>query len=245
MVTPGGRWAGVLVLPSVDSTNAEAVRLDRQWYAVIADHQESGRGRLGRAWQDVPRASLACSVTLPVPEHAPGWVPLVTALAVRGAIQDVAGVGTLVKWPNDVLVPADGGRKVCGILCELTARGIVVGTGINVDQEREELPVETATSLRLAGAPDVSREALAAAYLLGLEQLHRGLCRGGRERERIQDEYRAACATIGAEVDLDLRAGARERGQAVGVDPEGRLIVERRGRLDTVAAGDVTHVRLP
>ena len=245
MVTPGGRWTGVLVLPSVDSTNAEAIRLDRQWYAVLSDHQESGRGRLGRTWEDVPQASLAVSVTVPVPEQAPGWVPLVTALAVRDAIREVAGVETVVKWPNDVLVPADGGRKVSGILCELTGRGIVVGAGINVDQERDELPVDTATSLRLAGAPGVSREALAGAYLLDLERLHGGLSRGGRERDRIQDEYRAACATIGAEVDLDLRAGSRERGHAVGVDPEGRLLVQRLGRLDTVAAGDVTHVRLP
>ena len=140
LVTPGGRWTGVLVLRSVDSTNAEAVRLDRQWYAVLADHQESGRGRLGRTWEDVPQASLAVSVTVPAPEQGPGWVPLVAALAVRDAIREVAGVETVVKWPNDVLVPADGGRKVCGILCELTGRGVVVGAGINVDQDRDELP---------------------------------------------------------------------------------------------------------
>ncbi|GMA20359.1 hypothetical protein GCM10025862_23800 [Arsenicicoccus piscis] len=47
-----------------------------------------------------------------------GWLPLLAGLAIRSAIQR-AGVDAVLKWPNDVLAPVDGERKLCGILCEL------------------------------------------------------------------------------------------------------------------------------
>ena len=71
-----------------------------------------------------------------------------------------------LKWPNDVLLTSEGNRKVCGILCEYrpalrSAEAlVVVGIGINVSQTRDQLPVDTATSLALAGAGDVDREDL-------------------------------------------------------------------------------------
>ena len=88
-------------------------------------------------------------------------------------MEEVAGVATSLKWPNDVLVPADGDRKLAGILCEWSAEGVVVGTGLNVDTAREDLPLDTATSLRAAGAPGVDRNALLTAYLRHLARLLR------------------------------------------------------------------------
>ena len=75
-----------------------------------------------------------------------------------------------------MLLPADGDRKVAGILRELLvgwARGeqaVVIGAGVNVDQRRDELPVDMATSLRLAGA-SVRREDLVVAYLTELGRI--------------------------------------------------------------------------
>ncbi|TPG84233.1 biotin--[acetyl-CoA-carboxylase] ligase, partial [Pseudomonas caspiana] len=163
LVTPGQPWTGVDVHPALGSTNLEAARLAQPWRVVVTDHQQAGRGRLGRAWDTPANTSVTLSVLLPAPDQGRGWLPLATGLAVRDALAEVADVDSGLKWPNDVLLPSDGERKVCGILCELQPAGIVVGLGINVDQDRDELPVDTATSLRLAGAPDVSRERLVVA----------------------------------------------------------------------------------
>ena len=54
---------------------------------------------------------------------------------------------TRLKWPNDVLVD---GAKIAGILAERWGNAVVIGTGINVLQQRGELPVPTATSLLVA-----------------------------------------------------------------------------------------------
>jgi BirA family transcriptional regulator, biotin operon repressor / biotin---[acetyl-CoA-carboxylase] ligase len=243
LVTPGRPWTGVDVHPSLGSTNAEAVRLARLHHVVLTDHQHAGRGRLGRTWETPAGTSVTLSVLLPVPEEVPGWVPLLTGLAVARGIAEVAGVATALKWPNDVLVPGDGSRKVCGVLCELQPAGVVVGMGINVDQGRDELPVETATSLRLAGASEVRHEALVVAVLDHLADLHHRLLAGGAERAAAQQDYRAACTTTGREVDLHDASGQVTRVRAERVDDEGRLVVVGQGGGYVVAAGDVVHAR--
>jgi BirA family biotin operon repressor/biotin-[acetyl-CoA-carboxylase] ligase len=243
LVTPGQPWTGVDVHPELGSTNLEAARLAEPWRVVVTDHQQAGRGRLGRAWDTPAHTSVTLSVLVPAPDQGRGWVPLATGLAVRDALAEVAGVDAGLKWPNDVLLPADGERKVCGILCELQPAGIVVGLGINVDQDRAELPVDTATSLRLAGAGDVSRERLVVAVLSHLARWHAVLSGDAAARAGVHAAYRKACLTIGRDVELHVSGGEVRRVRAVGVDDEGRLVVTSSGTEYAVAAGDVVHVR--
>lgn len=243
LVTPGSPWQSLDVHPELGSTNAEAAQAGRLWHVVVADHQQAGRGRLGRTWEAPLGASVALSAVLPAPPDHGGWVPLLTGLAVSRALSEVAGVQAGLKWPNDVLVAEDGWRKVCGVLCELHPVGVVVGIGINVDQRREELPVDTATSLRLCGVPGVRRERLIPAVLDHLVRLHTDLMTGGAARDRARAAYRAACRTVGMLVDVQLGSGAAQRVVAVAVDDDGRLVVRGPDGEYAVAAGDVVHVR--
>lgn len=246
--TPTG-WGPVEVLAEVDSTNAEIARDPRPGRIVTAERQTAGRGRLGRTWETTPGTSLAVSVVVRTPSR-PGWVPLVTGLAVQRAIAEVTGaspyaapLATVLKWPNDVLAPSDGDRKLAGILCELSPHGVVVGTGINVTSGRADLPVDTATSLSLAGVGAVPREVLLTAYLHHLEAL---LARLAVDPGEVHGAYRSACATIGMVVDVHRTAWCRtsvERVVVTDVDDEGRLCVTGHTGPAVVAAGDVVHVR--
>ncbi len=243
MVRPTGPWVGVEAHDSVGSTNAEAARRLRPWLAIAAEAQSEGRGRLERAWTTTPGQSLAVSALVPAPPR-PGWVPLVTGLAVRRAVEDSCGLGVVLKWPNDVLCPADGDRKVAGILCEWVPgppSGVVVGCGVNVTQGREDLPVDTATSLALCGARDVSREALLTAYLSRLADLVTGL--SGAGAGLVRDEYRAACTTLGRDVVLHLPDGTSRQGTATEVDDDGRLVLQTPTGRYSASAGDIVHVR--
>ncbi|WP_270886406.1 biotin--[acetyl-CoA-carboxylase] ligase [Pedococcus sp. 5OH_020] len=243
LVTSGSPWTGLDVHPALGSTNAEAARLAAPYRVVVTDHQQAGRGRMGRTWVTPPHTSVTLSVLLPAPALRRGWMPLVTGLAVRDGIAEVASLASGLKWPNDVLLPADDERKVCGILCELQPNGVVVGLGINVDQTREELPVDTATSLRLAGAPEVRREDLVVAVLTHLARWHAQLQGGPATRAGVQEAYREACLTIGRDVELHVTGGPPRLAHAVGVDDEGRLVVAGAAGEYAVAAGDVVHVR--
>src|SRR5690606_31849926 len=119
-------------------------------FVLIAEHQQSGRGRLDRSWQAPPRAGITLSVLLrPAVEPTQlGWLPLLTGVAVAEACASAAGVRIALKWPNDLLVSqavqdnsAPEWGKAGGILVESAGSGaVVVGIGINVCQRADELP---------------------------------------------------------------------------------------------------------
>ena len=180
-----------------------------------------------------------------------GWLPLLTGMAMRQALADVAGVAGRLKWPNDVLVqertdgPGAPWLKISGILCEMVPGGrlVVIGAGANIDQTRSELPVETATSLALCGAMGIRREDVIVRYLGVLADLHRTWSGGGAALEALRAAYRSACLTIGLDVDVHQPDGLVARGTATGVDDTGRLVVAAGGSSTAHAAGDVTHLR--
>lgn len=242
-LNPDDGWGEVVHLAEVGSTNTEASRRAVLWSPVIADHQKAGRGRLERVWEDRPGTALAVSVVVPH-LNPPGWLPLTAGLAVRSALQD-EGVEARLKWPNDVLLPGDGDRKVCGILCQaVPGIGAVVGIGVNVAQERGDLPVETATSLRLVGA-EVSRTDLAAGVLTHLRGWHAAFAKGGATARSARHAYEEACSTLGRRVVVHRPDGRREEVETTGIDVDGSLRVSGSHGSDTVAAGDVQHIRLP
>ncbi|EYR63427.1 biotin--acetyl-CoA-carboxylase ligase [Actinotalea ferrariae CF5-4] len=237
---------------------------------LVADHQDGGRGRRGRTWTTPPRAALTFSTVLrpgaAVPPDRWGWLPLLAGLAVVEAVEQVTGVRAVLKWPNDVLVDDAGEdlpgwgshRKVVGILGDLAVvpegRAAVVGIGVNVDQAADELPVPTATSLRLAGnrepgaassgAPD--RTLLLAATVRALVALdERWRAAGGDVRAAgLDTRVAAVCATLGQAVRVELPGERTLTGVARSLAPDGSLeVVDAAGRVHTVLAGDVHHTR--
>lgn len=243
------RAAGIDVPPiwfdEIGSTNDEARRLASEgapdWTVVVARHQTEGRGRLGRLWLDVPDLSLLCSVIL-CPRLAPNEVHLLALAAATSVIDAARLPGLEAKWPNDLVV---GERKCGGILAEADVRGgevrhVVLGIGVNVSADPEDLPDEvrgTATSLAIEGAT-IDRNGLLAGFL-------------GSLRDRLQaaefplgivEAYRPRCGTLGRRVRATTISGDRVEGRAVDVDERGSLLVEHDGRVERVAFGEVEHV---
>ena len=248
----GSPWAAPVVYPALASTNAEALRLARPWTVVVTDHQTGGRGRLSRGWQTPEHSAVTVSLTIPLPEAPPdlGWLPLLVGVGVHDAVAAATGLRTTLKWPNDVLVPGDADRKLCGILCEVapSAPLVVVGIGLNVDQDRAELPVATATSLRLCGVPDTSsavcREAILAALGDSLAEVVSAWSSGGDAGLAVQQRYRSLSATLGRPVRVVLPGSGDLVGTAETVDDQGCVVVRGLdGRAHQVAAGDIVHLR--
>jgi BirA family biotin operon repressor/biotin-[acetyl-CoA-carboxylase] ligase len=242
-------WRTVEVVPVTGSTNvdlAARARAGEPAGAVLAtDHQVSGRGRLGRTWTAPAGSSITLSVLLR-PERDPvtwTWLPLLAGLAVADSLRAVADVPAVLKWPNDVLVD---GAKICGILAERVdgpdAVACVLGMGINVHQIAEELPVPTATSLAVL-RPERSfvRAEIMATVLAALALLYHRW-ESGHDDALIR-EYQARCDTLGRAVRVHKADGSTREGEAVGVDPEGRLRVRTASAVEVFAAGDVTHLR--
>ena len=190
---------------------------------AVAEHQTAGRGRSGRGWEDEAGTALLFSVLLePAAGSALPQLSLVAGVAVAVALEREAAVPTRVKWPNDVLVDGD---KVAGILLEASGARVVCGIGINVDQDREELPHETrapTTSLRVAAGRRFDRGVLLAAVLEELERRYVAWVEGGLGA--LADELERRNALDGAVVVVEGR-----RGTAGAIAADGRLTVELEG----------------
>lgn len=258
---------------------AEASRqAHAQWpdlSVLTAEVQTAGKGRLGRGWVAPAGATLAVSVLLrpyELPREQYGWLSMIGALAVCRVLRE-HGLAAAIKWPNDVLlVQANQQRKVCGILAQLLSPAaigfppaVVLGIGLNVSQRRQELPVEHATSLTLAGCAGLSRERLLAQILRGfagdyvrftgapgsgfvppLSEALSGTDEVELQRTRVElrREISAALATLGQPVRAELPGQRFVEGVAVGLDAGGGLLIEdAEGHTSAISAADVVHLR--
>ena len=243
----GGPWREVRVVGSTSSTNADVLAAAAagadEGLIVVAEQQVAGRGRLSRVWESPPRAGLLVSVLLrpSLPPAVLPLIPLLAGLALADAVDAVADVAVGLKWPNDLLV---GCRKLGGILVERAPDGaVVVGFGINVSTRREELPVDTATSLVLEGG-GTDREPLLKECLRSLHRRYAHFVSADGAPTAVLPPYRERCETIGRRVTVHVPDGTTSTGLATGVDDSGTLVVrDDNGRERRWSAGDVVHVR--
>lgn len=121
---------------------------DPEGTVVVARTQTGGYGRRGHGWSSKP-GGLYMSVLLRPRRSADeiATLSLVTAIAVRRAVAaflpDDAADAVRIKWPNDVVVMANGQgdgpfQKICGISLEQRGDGLCIGVGVNVRRAPSE-----------------------------------------------------------------------------------------------------------
>ena len=132
----------------IPSTQAEALSLARKGIPpgtyIIAGRQTAGQGRTGHTWAS-PYGGMYLSMIVDLPAHQPGLVPLAVGERLREYFEEAYGVSSVLKWPNDLLVPTEGRplRKLAGVLVDRAdERTAVVGVGVNVASRPEDFPPE-------------------------------------------------------------------------------------------------------
>ncbi|MGW4524208.1 biotin--[acetyl-CoA-carboxylase] ligase [Amycolatopsis sp. NPDC004378] len=249
------RYAKIDVVERTGSTNADLRKAVEDGAAdrtvLLAEEQTAGVGRRARSWSSPKGAGLYLSVALRpagVAFSALGSLSVVAGLAVRAAAAGV-GVDAALKWPNDVLA---GGAKCAGILAEAVAGtdpSIVLGIGLNVLPLGDVQPGPgglPATSLAERGATNTDRTDVAIALLTEFDELEKRwrLAGGDLTEAGLLGDYRAHCATLGQDVEVQLPDGTSLTGRAADIDAAGQLQVDMAGgQRHTVFAGDVVHVR--
>lgn len=236
---------------STGSTNSDLIATAAELpdFAVLtAGEQVSGRGRSGRSWEAPAGTSMMASVLLrpvAVPPTQFSWLPLIAGLSLANAVSSFGGsTRAMVKWPNDVLI---GDLKVAGVLSEALPdfSGVVIGTGLNVFQNSGQLPVETATSLSLAGLNVPSIDAVLAEYLKQLRKNYDEYiaCGGELAGTELLQSIKTACTTIGRTVRAIMPGDKEFVGEAIDIDDLGRIVISHDGKHTPVSVGDIVHLR--
>jgi BirA family biotin operon repressor/biotin-[acetyl-CoA-carboxylase] ligase len=225
------RW-----LDQVDSTNALLIsELAEQaagpWSIRIATKQAAGRGRQGRSWES-PTGSVPISVAVPLThfEATPSWLSLLTAIALKKALQKYVSDQIKIKWPNDCLISSG---KFAGILIERTAHYAVVGIGINFFAAPK---IESAAHLGITDYLPALAD-----FLLELNALIQQAA--GMTDQQVRDLVTAELSTIGQAVQVQLANSDQVVGIATGITDQGALVIDTDSGLVEVVAGDVIHLR--
>jgi BirA family biotin operon repressor/biotin-[acetyl-CoA-carboxylase] ligase len=239
-------WANE-VFDSIESTNNRAIELANksapEGVIVAARQQTAGKGRLGRVWVSPPDSGLYISFILRSNLARP-MVPIMSfaaGTAAVEAIEETAGIRVGLKWVNDIVF---GGRKLGGILAEMTDGGnaVIIGIGINLKQpDSEPWPPEVAavaTTIESISNAPIDANHLAAALAKRLEIRYKQLENG--DLPGSIDRWRQFCVTLGK----PIRATVGDRvieGTATDVASDGALIVTLvNGELTALHAGDVS-----
>jgi BirA family biotin operon repressor/biotin-[acetyl-CoA-carboxylase] ligase len=223
----------------MDIARDEAVKGASEGTTVIAEEQTRGKARLSRSWIN-PRGVLATSIILRPMMSQLLRLTIIAPLATSRAIEQITGLKTSIKWPNDVLI---NGKKVSGILIESALRGhsvdwAVIGIGVNVNFDPKDFPeiASIATSLSTELKREISELKILLYLLCEIERLYLAL---GRD-DSIYEEWRNKLETLGKMVEVTLEDRVEE-GLAESVDTDGSLLLRRSdGSLIPIIAGDVT-----
>jgi BirA family biotin operon repressor/biotin-[acetyl-CoA-carboxylase] ligase len=215
---------------------------------VQADEQTSGRGRLGRVWAAPPGSALLISLALRprwlAPERAISlaWM---AGVALCDTVAEQTGLAAALKWPNDLLLPTEGGghAKAAGILVEAGFGGgavewVIIGIGVNVsDSPPPSITGYPATNLCAAAGRPIGRLALLRHLLRRLDEWHAQMIAG--EEQALFDAWRGRLHTLGQMITVQRPQGPIS-GRAEAVGRDGALILRDADRVThTITTGDV------
>ena len=243
------KWVGteICYFDVTDSTNTQAKSLGEgdapNGTLVVAGKQESGRGRRGRSFESPAGTGIFMTLLLR-PEIEPqnaSMLTLVSALAVAKGIEHMVDLPVQIKWPNDIVI---NGKKVCGILTEMSAQMdyvnyIVIGIGINVGNE--EFPEEikdVATSIYLESGKHVNRAMLIEKIWEEFEDYYE-LYEKTQDLSSLVKEYDSYLVNRGQKVRV-LDSKEPYEGKAMGITDRGELIVDTWEARRLVSAGEVS-----
>ncbi len=234
----------------VTSTNTLCMELGKNTntnhYALVAEKQTAGRGRLGRDWHSEEGAGLYMSIL-----ERPGQelmqkiapVTLIVALALREALFERTGMDCQIKWPNDLVY---NGKKIAGILTQ--AHGMpqpeffVTGIGLNVFHETfpEELK-EKATSLYLEKFCEKYdtdlKKRLIESIIKNWKKYYNEFIQTGFAP--LKETYNSHLSGCGKQVVVHDPEGEYEA-TLVGVNEAGELMVKKDGDIRLINSGEVS-----
>lgn len=246
----------------IDSTNTRAIALAGDAGVTTpcligAERQSAGRGRGNNRWWSgagsltfslvLDPATDFVSTTIP-PLEATQWprLSLAAAVALCEVLADRAPRGRpRLKWPNDVHLE---GRKVAGILMEAppaagnTARRLVLGMGVNVNNSLADAPEEirnSAIALIDAMGKPTDRSELLCDWMRRFRDHARLLA---QEDPELANAWRAFCLLAGQTVSL--RAGERTvAGLCLGIDDQGALLIDTPAGTERCFGGVLVRVQ--
>ena len=237
------------VADTIDSTSSallrRSAREDIHRRLLAAECQTAGRGRRGRIWTSVAGGSIAFSLGWRFEQgagHLAG-LSLAVGVALARALEAEGFHGVALKWPNDLVY---ANRKLGGILIELSGDALgpslaVIGVGLNVRlpaSARRDISQAVTDLTSIARTREVDRNVLLAGIAAELTKLLERYAREGFAP--FMAEWQRRHALHRKPVRVVLPDGSSARGEVVGVDADGALVLDDGRHRRRFVTGEVS-----
>jgi BirA family biotin operon repressor/biotin-[acetyl-CoA-carboxylase] ligase len=241
-----GRLDCLEVLLNTESTNSYLLNKASDHmgkrYAVLAEKQESGRGRRGRTWVSPFGKNIYLSMLWSFSGGIASLegLSLVIAIAVERALTELGVDDAKLKWPNDVYLD---NKKLSGILLEVSGEysghcQVVIGIGLNIKLSAYDTKsIDQPWAQLSEHLGDVDRNTIAATMINHLIKAIEQFDKFGFES--FKDYWTERDAFLNQEVDLILPHFTRS-GIAKGVNGKGELLLQTETGLESVSAGELS-----
>ncbi|MCX7857043.1 MAG: biotin--[acetyl-CoA-carboxylase] ligase [Deltaproteobacteria bacterium] len=231
----------------LESTNTYAIELAKkgepEGTCVVSEAQKKGKGRLGRKWISPEGKNIYLSIILrpQISFSDVHTLSYLTCLVVTETLETVSTLRPTLKWPNDVLI---GEKKISGTLVELSStlkkvNFVVVGIGLNVNMEPNDLPEEiknVATSIYMETGRKYDRAYVCAILLNSFEKFYLAFLEKGSSFIRTIWEEKAKIKgqALTVSVGENIVAGLCE-----GLGDDGALLLNTPSGTERIYAGDL------
>lgn len=204
----------------------------------LALHQTKGKGRLGRSWEG-NEGSLLFSILLKDDKYQgfAGILPIMTGAALLKTFESY-GTHPSIKWPNDIYLHD---KKIAGILLEgvfeQTQQAIVIGIGINLNQEVMPTDLPNASSLKIESKKTLDKDIFLTRFLRNFDFYLKGLL---LEDYRFMKHVQNNDFLKGKTVCFDYY-GENLSGKALGIKEDGSIAIEKiDGTIISITSGEAT-----
>jgi BirA family transcriptional regulator, biotin operon repressor / biotin---[acetyl-CoA-carboxylase] ligase len=223
------------------STNADLIARANAGAAeglwLRADHQDAGRGRMGRAWDSASGNLFASTIVRIAPDDPPASsLAFVIALAAYETVRQIAPeLAIQIKWPNDLLT-ADG-AKICGMLLERAGNAVIIGVGLNLFNHPQGLD-RSITDLRSRGANPPPAQAVCEILAENLKGWLQRWRIGGLSP--ILKSWQQRAHMVGTALSVNLPTGETLQGLYAGLNDDGSLQLRLAdGEIHAIHAADI------
>ena len=235
----------IIHLSKVSSTNDYAKELAKKGkrnFVVLADKQNHGKGRWGRVWYS-DEGGLYFSIVLDAKAYNPKVINLLTPVCIVEVLKNYTDKELGLKFPNDIMVKVnDRYKKLGGILTELTDDYMIIGVGININNQIRNEIKEIAMSLKDIVGRELDRIEIFTNILKTFESYLEKLKNNEIDDYEILKKYKKYSITIGKVVKIFLSNNDVITGKVYDIDFDGIVLGTEKG-IERIPSGICIHVR--
>lgn len=223
----------LIKLNEVDSTNTYLNNLVNHeklpdGSVVIAEHQYAGKGQRGNVWLVDKHKNLTFSILYyPNSIHVNKQFLLTQAISL--GVYDYLITkckNAKIKWPNDLYID---NKKIGGLLIENAIKGeaivqVVIGVGLNINQDLFDIPSKKVTSLKLENESQYDLETEFTQLITAIERRYLQWNKG--QYNTLNELYLKALYLYQSWHIYQLPDGTYFDGKITGINETGELLIE-------------------